>query len=101
MSIAAKIHRTATIHLGALDFICFLVRRWAQKKERRRELPDSVNSRRRPWSKLLDAQVIQIRHVVVQDEVLLVLSHSGGLLEQNFLRPWPVRGAMREIVGPV
>ena len=59
-----------------------------------------MNPRRRLKSKLLDAQMIQIRDVVVQDEILLVLSHPGGLLFQDVLRPRPGRIAMREIIRP-
>src|SRR3984893_9696347 len=48
----------------------------------------------------LQAQMIKLGDVIVEDLVLLLFAQVGRMLLEQFLRPGPRRIAMREIVGP-
>src|ERR1700676_1375211 len=48
----------------------------------------------------LQAQMIELGDVVVEDMVLLLFGQVRRMLLEQFLRPGPGRVAMREIVGP-
>src|SRR5579863_10550151 len=55
------------------------------------------------WSEISYArflQMIKFRDVVVQDQILLVLGQTLGLLLEHVLRPRPSRVAVRKVVRP-
>src|SRR5208283_6105692 len=55
---------------------------------------------RRSVTRLADSDAVELRDVVVQEPILLLLSESGGMLLQQLLRIWPGRVPMREVIGP-
>jgi len=45
-------------------------------------------------------QVVQLRHVIVEDPVFLFFSEISGVLCEQFLRPRSGGVAVRKVVGP-